>query len=161
MIEVIDKEILDELRDVAKRFKNEESTLDPNVMHSASASLQLESFETEFPKTMAEFRRLDLIHKGEYDYHYSTACKEFLDLVSIGKSNKIIIKRADQQEITRLRERNHTLETKLREYELANTEKQDELITLKTKIRVACNQHSFLKAYFEDQEGILEEKQDD
>jgi hypothetical protein len=155
---MLDEKILNELRDVERRFSNEEYMLDLNVIRS-SPSIRVERFEREFPEAMAEFRRLDLDHESVSDhYDYSQICKKFHDLVMIGKANNIIIKRATQQELNRLKDRCHFLESKERESDSKTKQLEDELTKLNALIESVTRVHPFLKPFFNIQEGEVEEK---
>lgn len=154
----MDEEILQELRDVVRRFKNEEYVLDQNIIHN-TMSFRVTRFEEKFPETMSEFRRLDANHETSSDaYDYKQICKEFLEMVTIGKANKIIVKRADQQELHRLRERTHFLESELYKCESDKKAKEQELSNIKALIEGVTRANPFLQPFFNIQEGEVENK---
>lgn len=166
----MDKEILDELNNVADGFWHNKKNLNRNRIENIS-SLKMGGFARYFDEALKgflEIRRYD-IEKGNPSIDkilgidpakdYSEACNRFLEVVTTAKTNDLIIDNQLIKELDNYKQKYLDLESNLKDKELAIENLREIKIGLEERIRIHEAMYHDLKRLGKSEESELEENE--
>lgn len=160
----MDKEILDELKNIADDFWHDKKTLDRNRIENISR-LVLDGFGRNFDETLKNFLEiknydvtksdpvLDKILGINSIKDYFDACEKFLKVVTTAKTNNLIIDKQTIKELDDYKEKYSKLEEILNRKESIIKQQENIINTYVTQIANAVKVFPDLDKFFGIQDG--------